>query len=253
MESFTGKTVLVTGAGSGIGFGIAERFAAEGAQVIITDIDPQAAERAAQRIGAGTLAYAWDTADTPAVYQQVAMIVERFKKLDILVANAGITVFKPALEVTPEAFDRVVAVNLRGTYFCALASAAAMIAAGVRGRILLVSSNMGVQAMPLLSVYSITKAGINMMARALAIEWGRHGITVNAIAPGPTLTERTAAEMPDYDAAWGQHVPTGHAATVADVAAAALFLAGEDARQINGITLLVDGGWHIASPTPSYD
>jgi 3-oxoacyl-[acyl-carrier protein] reductase len=126
-----------------------------------------------------------------------------------------------------------------------------MIALGTEnGRIVLLSSVTGVQGFADLTAYGVTKAGIRHMAKALAVALGRHGITVNAIAPGATLTERTLADDPDYDAHWSAVTPTGRAGTVEDIVAAALFLCSAEARHVTGQTIVVDGGWTLQSPIP---
>jgi 3-oxoacyl-[acyl-carrier protein] reductase len=255
MESFKGNSVIVTGAGSGIGYAIVQRFAEAGATVALNDYDAVLAQAAAERINAAlgverVLPFGGDVADIAALRDLVASVVVRTGRLDVAVANAGLTNYGAFLDYTPEAFDRLLAVNLRGSYFTAQAAAHAMIAAGKGGRILLMSSVTGLQAFPNLGAYGITKAGIQMMARALALELGPHAITVNAIVPGATLTERTLADDPNYAANWAAVVPTARANSVDDIAAAALFLAAPAARQITGQSLVVDGGWTLQSPIP---
>jgi 3-oxoacyl-[acyl-carrier protein] reductase len=248
-------TVIVTGSGSGIGYAIAQRFAAAGSTVALNDYDAALAQTAAARINTAlgrerVLPFGGDVADVEAMRALVAAVVERSGRLDVMVANAGLTNYGAFLDCTPEAFDRLLAVNLRGSYFSAQVAARAMIAAGNGGRILLMSSVTGVQAFPNLGAYGITKAGIQMMARSLALELGTHGITVNAIVPGATVTERTLADDPNYAANWASVVPTARANNVDDIAAAALFLASPAARQITGQSLVVDGGWTLQSPIP---
>lgn len=257
MTRYDGKVVLVTGAGIGIGYEICRTFAASGAQVMLNDIDAACAQRAAQTLNTElgqtrVYAYPFDNADVKAIRTTVADVVERFGDLHVTVANAGITHIKPFLETEPADLDRLMAVNLRGTYFIAQASAKAMIATGVAGRIIIMSSVTGIQAIPNFSAYGITKAGLRQMARILAVELGSHGITVNAIAPGATVTERTLQETEDYEATWSAVIPSHRPAYVSDIAAATLFLASDEARQITGQTLTVDGGWTAYSPLPGY-
>jgi 3-oxoacyl-[acyl-carrier protein] reductase len=257
MNRFDGKVVLVTGAGIGIGYEICRGFAASGALVMLNDIDPNSAEQAAQSLNQEfdrrcVFAYPFDNANVAAIRKTVASIVERFGGLHIAVANAGITHIKPFLETEPDDLDRLLAVNLRGTYFVAQASAQAMIAQRTAGRIVIMSSVTGIQAIPNFSAYGITKAGLRQMARILAVELGAHGITVNAVAPGATVTERTLHETADYEATWAEVIPTHRPAYVGDIAAATLFLASDEARQITGQTLTVDGGWTAYSPLPGY-
>jgi 3-oxoacyl-[acyl-carrier protein] reductase len=256
MASFINKVVFVTGAGAGIGFALCKAFAQDGAWVVLNDLDPTLAKRAAEQINAdvGRAAVAaepFDVADVQAVRLAIDETVLRFGRLDIVIANAGLTNYGSFLDYTPQAFDRLMSVNLRGAYFTAQAAARAMIEQGRSGRILLMSSVTGTRAFLNLSAYGTTKAGIQHMARALALELGQHGITVNAIAPGAILTERTLADDPNYEANWAGVTPTRRAGFVDDVVAVAQFLASDTARHVNGQTLTVDGGWSLPSPLPA--
>lgn len=257
MTRFQGKVVLVTGAGMGIGYAICRAFAAEGAQVMLNDIDEGLAERAAESINAEmeracVHAYPFDAANVEPIRSAVSDIVALFGQLDIAAANAGVTHIKPFLETAPADFDRLMSVNLRGSYFLAQASALAMIAGNIPGRIILMSSVTGVQTLADFSAYGVTKAGLLHMARVLALELGPHNITVNAVAPGSTVTERTLQETDDYEQTWAALTPSRRPAYVQDVAAAVLFLASAEARQINGQGLVIDGGWTNSSPMPDY-
>lgn len=254
--SLADKRILVTGAGSGIGYGLCRALAAAGAHVALNDSDPALAHHAADTINAAVdrpavTPYPFDVADVAALRRAVDAVVARHGGLDGAVANAGITNFGEFLDYTLEAFDRLTAVNLRGSYFTAQAAARAMIAGGNDGRIVLLSSVTGVQAYANLSAYGITKAGIRMMARVLAVELGRYSITVNALTPGATVTERTLRDDPHYAEHWDAVTPTGRVSTVDDVVAAALFLLSDGARQVTGQTLVVDGGWTLVSPIPA--
>ena len=255
MNRFEGKTALVTGAGVGIGFAICRAFAQEGAVVALNDMSQAAAQEAARKLN-GELSrdcvfpYVFDVADVEAVRRAVADFDQRFARLDVVVANAGITNYGGFLEYAPEVFDRIAAVNLRGTYFTAQAGARAMIARNLPGRIILMSSVTGVQAFLNLGAYGVTKAGIAMMARTIALELGKYRITANAIIPGIVRTERTMADDPDLETNWPDVLSTRQVSLPEDIAAAALFLASSEARQITGQSLVVDGGWVIHSPIP---
>jgi 3-oxoacyl-[acyl-carrier protein] reductase len=250
-----GKVALVTGAGIGIGFGLSQSLAEQGATVALNDVDSSLATRSATAINTQlgverVFAYPSDVSDVPGLRAMVNAIATRFGRLDIAIANAGITLSGNFLDYEPDAFDRLMAVNLRGSYFTAQAAARIMVEKGNGGRIILLSSVTGVQGFRGLGTYGISKAGIRMMARALALELGQYGITVNAIAPGATITERTLQEAPDYEARWAAVTPTAQVTQVADVVAAASFLVSPGARQVTGQTLMLDGGWTTISPLP---
>ncbi len=256
MEAFKKQRVLVTGAGAGIGYGLCRKFAEAGAIVALNDVNPQLAAESARRLNDGlgderVHPCPFDVADVPALREAVGSFAARFGSFQVAVANAGITNYGEFLSYTPEDFDRLTAVNLKGTYFTAQAAAQNMIKHNHPGRIILLSSVTGVQAHRNLSAYGITKAGIRMMAKTLALELGPHQITVNAIGAGATITERTLQDDPDYERNWNQVAPNRRTATVDDIAAAVLFLASSEARHVTGETLMVDGGWTIYSPLPA--
>jgi NAD(P)-dependent dehydrogenase (short-subunit alcohol dehydrogenase family) len=252
MPAFVGRVALVTGAGAGIGREIARRLALEGARVVLNDVDAGLAERAAAEIAgeAGLVrGLGGDVADVEVVRGLVARAVEQFGRLDLAVANAGLTLYGDFLEYEPARFDRLMAVNLRGSYFTAQAAARQMRAQGGGGRILLLSSVTGHRALRQLSAYGMTKAALEMMARALVVELSPFGIAINAIAPGATVTPRTVAD-PEWEAGWARSIPLGRPATVSEVAGAALFLLSEEAAQVTGQTLIVDGGWTSLGAAP---
>lgn len=255
MKRFENKNVLVTGAGSGIGFGICRHFASEGAIVALNDKNEVLAKEAATKINneigeQRVFPYACDIANVEEVRKMVKEFASTHKGLHVLVANAGITNYGAFLTYTPEAFDTLTSVNMRGSYFSAQAAALAMIEYKIPGRIILMSSVTGVQAHINLSAYGMTKAALRLMARGLALELGPYGITVNAIGAGATITERTLTDDPNYEKNWNSVAPNGRTGYVEDVANTALFLASTEARHITGDTIMVDGGWTIYSPVP---
>jgi 3-oxoacyl-[acyl-carrier protein] reductase len=255
MKRFENKNVLVTGAGSGIGFGVCRHFAQEGAIVALNDKNEALANEAATRINKEigvqrVYPCACDIANVEAVRKMVNEFASTHKGLHVLVANAGITNYGAFLTYTPEAFDTLTSVNMRGSYFSAQAAALAMIEYKIPGRIILMSSVTGVQAHINLSAYGMTKAALRLMARGLALELGPYGITVNAIGAGATITERTLTDDPNYEKNWNSVAPNGRTGYVEDVANTALFLASAEARHITGDTIMVDGGWTIYSPVP---
>lgn len=254
---FSNQKVIVTGAGEGIGYEIARRFCAEGAEVLLNDILPVRAHDAADRIAAETgarcVAIPGDVADVDFVRRLVTEAVERFGGLDVCVCNAGLTSWGDFFEYEPSHFERVVNVNLRGTYFLAQAAARQFREQGRGGRIVLMSSVTGHQAVPYLSAYGMTKAGLEMLARNLVLELSPHGITINCVAPGAVITPRNLKDDPDYEATWSALTPVRQAIQVEDIANAALFLAAPESSKITGQALVVDGGWTSTSPIPNLD
>ncbi len=236
----------------GIGYEIARQLAAQGAAVVLNDLDSSLAAEAGHRISAGggkVLSVPGDVRNLAVLQRLVDEAVEQFGSVDIAVANAGITTYGDFFEYSPERFQQLVAVNLQGSFFLAQFAARQMKAQGSGGRILFMSSVTGHQSHRGLATYGMTKAGLEMLARGLVLELSPHQITVNAIAPGATLTERTLHD-PAYNETWERITPTGRPATVEDIAHAALFLLSPLSGQITGQTLVVDGGWTAVSPEP---
>lgn len=256
-KRFANQSVIVTGAGEGIGYEVARQFCQEGAAVILNDRIPARAQAAAAAIAADTgercLPAVSDTADVDAVRALVAQAQTAFGKLDICVCNAGLTSWGNFFDYQPADFERVVSVNLRGSFFLAQAAARQFREQGRGGRIVLMSSVTGHQAVPYLSAYGMTKAALEMLARNLVLELSPHGITINCVAPGAVITPRNLRDDPDYEARWAQLIPIGKAIQPADIASAVLFLATPQAGKITGQTLVVDGGWSSTSPMPSMD
>lgn len=250
-KDFRGEAAIVTGAGRGIGFEISRQLALRGCAVLLNDIDPERAAAAAARIraeGGNCFPCPGDVSHIPALQDMVAQAVKNFGHLSLLVAGAGITLFGDFFTYSPEDFQRVLEVNLKGSFFLAQAAAVRMRSQGKGGRIVLLSSVTGHQAHRDLAAYGMTKAALEMMAKSLVIELSPYRITINAVAPGATLTERTTKEEPGYQKAWSDITPLGRPADTADIAHAVLFLLS--APHITGQTLVVDGGWTSVSPQP---
>lgn len=242
------KVAIVTGAGQGIGKGIALRLAREGAHVVVNYPSPNVAEKAESvvseiiAIGQQSIAVQADVSKAAQVEAMVAKTVETFGRLDIQVNNAGVDPHIPFLEMTEDQWDFVIDVNLKGNFFCAQSAARAMLKTG-GGKIIIISSIHGMQTYKRMTAYAAAKGGLNAMTRQLAIELSPYHINVNCIAPGAIHVEKNFIMDPNFDPhAFDHEIPVGSIGYPEDIAAAVVFFASEDSRYVNGQVLLVDGG-----------
>lgn len=242
----TGKIAAITGGGGGIGQGCGERFAAEGAKVVLFDVDADKANTAAKAIGPAARGEALDVCDPGAVEAAMRRIAATEGRLDILVASAAVPFVKPVLDIDPGDWDRVIGTNLTGLFYCSQRAARIMAEQG-EGRIVHVSSVNGFRAITGRGAYSVAKGGVEMLTKIMAAELGQQGITVNGVAPAPVDTPMIKKmHGPETRAQWHRVLPIKRYATPEEVAAAALFLVSDEARYITGHTLAVDGGFSAA-------
>ncbi|MBI3942624.1 MAG: glucose 1-dehydrogenase [Chloroflexi bacterium] len=270
-QRLAGKVAVVTGAGQGIGQGVALRLAGEGADLVIAEFNPQTATTVAQQIaalGRRALAYPIDIGDVSAVRQMVATVAEEFGRIDILVNNAGITQTIPMLDLAETDWDTIHTVNQRGLFFCLQAVALQMVrqipdevkAAGRAGRsygkIVNLSSISGRRGRPLAAHYAATKAAVISITQSAALALAPYNINVNAVCPSVVPTPmwqqidldrgRLFGMKPgEAQAAFIENIPLKRAATPEDIAGAIAFFCSADADYITGQTLNVDGGFEM--------
>jgi glucose 1-dehydrogenase len=239
-----GKVAIVTGAARGIGLAIAQRFVKEGARVALADRLAAEVTTEAERLGPAALAIPTDVGDASEVRRMVARAVERFGQLDCMVANAAVQAEIPFLDLTEEEFDRVIRVNLKGTFLCGQTAARHMVQTGTRGTIINMSSVNAVVAHPVLVHYAASKGGIGMLTKGMAVSLAPHGIRVNGIGPGTVNTPINANffSMPGMIDRFLMRTPLGRIAEADEIASVAVFLASDEASYVTGTTIYADGG-----------
>ena len=242
------RIALVTGAARGLGRSIALALAHAGADVALGLRTPGTADDLVgeiEELGRRAVAVKMDVTRLDQLEPAVETVVERFGRLDILVNNAGLGPPNPALDVTEADFDLTVDVNLKGLFFASQAAGRVMVRQGY-GRIVNLSSQAGFVALPTESIYCASKAAVAHLTKCLAVEWGEHGVTVNAVAPTFIRTEGTEKWLrdPAFEAEVKERIAALHRiGEPMDVAGAVVFLASPAASLITGTTLMVDGGW----------
>ncbi len=241
------KVALVTGAASGIGLACAERFAAEGAKVVLADVNTTAGEEAVEAIqatGADAVFVTCDVGDKAQVDAMIGSAVAAFGRLDCVVANAGIVHACDFLELAEEDFDRVLRVNLKGVFLTGQAAARQMVAQGSGGAIVNMSSVNAVMAIPSITAYVVAKGGVNQLTKVMALSLAGKGIRVNGIGPGSIMTDmvKSVNDTPEDMRAVMSRTPLGRIGEPAEVASIALFLVTEDASYLTGQTIYPDGG-----------
>jgi NAD(P)-dependent dehydrogenase (short-subunit alcohol dehydrogenase family) len=238
------KVALVTGAARGIGLATAKRFLADDWRVVLLDIDEETLNRSAAALPSDAiLAIGCDVADAAGVTKALAAVAQRFGRLDVLVNNAGIAIFKPILDLTYEEWSRVLAVNLTGPFLCTRAAVPLMRASG-GGAIVNITSISGLRASTLRTAYGTSKAGLAHLTQQQAVELASLGIRVNAVAPGPVDTSMAkAVHTPEIRAAYHDAIPLNHYGLEQELAEAIFFLCSDRASYITGQTIAVDGGF----------
>jgi 2-deoxy-D-gluconate 3-dehydrogenase len=252
--SVAGRNVLVTGGAKGIGRGIADRLAEGGANVLIADLDLPAAQHAAEHLANAPgrpVAMHLDVSKEPDCEAAVTRCVEEFGTLDILINDAGIFPTSPVLEMTPEFFDRVLGINLRGLVFMSKAAGLQMVRQGRGGKIVNIASIDSLHpSFPGLAAYDASKGGVLSFTKNFALEMAPHGVTVNAIAPGGITTEGSSQPMAGMTkeqtdammAGFTARIPAGRMGVPDDIAKVAVFLASSAADYMTGALVVVDGG-----------
>ncbi len=252
-----GRAVLVTGASKGLGAEIAREAAREGADVVVNfHSDRAGAEGVAADIGAvgrRALVHQADVGSRDQVESMVEAGIRAFGKIDVLVNNAGIALWKPFLDLDEENWDRTLSTNLKGMFLCSQAVSRRLVSAGIPGSIVNISSIAARGALDCLVPYCASKGGMTLATQAMAAELAPHGIRVNAVAPGTIDIERNRATDPAYPANWVPFIPMGRVGTPQDIARPVIFLASEEAAYITGQIFWVDGGETSYVPMPRAD
>lgn len=239
------RVAVVTGSGSGIGLAIAQRLAVDGYAIGLFDLDRKALDRASACVATDTSVYCGSVAEERDVQEGMKSIAQKLGRVDVLVNSAGISCNAPALDLTLDTWNQAIAVNLTGTFLCSREAARHMIPQG-GGNIINIGSMFGSVAGPRRAGYCVTKSGVDMLSRVLAVEWADHKIRVNTIAPGYVSTElvkNLVAEGKLDESALRRRTPLRRLANAPEIAELTAFIASERSSFITGQTITIDGGW----------
>ena len=253
-QRLEGRTALVTGAGRGVGKGIALELARAGCRVAVNyrssaDL-AEGTVAEIQAMGVDAFAVKADVAASAEVGDMISRVVTRFRSLHILVNNSGVQTWKPFLHVSEAEWDLVIDTNLKGCFLCTQAAALHMKDHG-GGSIVNIGSGCNKMPFPNLVAYTASKGGIEMLTKVAAVELGQYGIRVNCVAPGAIEIERTRLESADYAGVWGAITPLGRVGTPSDIGQAVVYLASPESSFVSGQTLWVDGGLFTRSAWPN--
>ncbi|UCE56659.1 MAG: glucose 1-dehydrogenase [Desulfobacterales bacterium] len=243
----TGKVAIVTGGNSGIGFAIARGLATAGATVVIANRTADTGQKAAGSLKGEdfqAMAIQTDVSDKSSLSNLVKTVIDKFNQVDILVNSAGVIGRGPVEDFTEDQWDHIININLKGLFFCCQIVGQEMIKRK-KGKIINISSNVSEVIQPGRVVYAVSKAGVSHLTRGLALEWAKYNINVNAIGPGPTITELNKTyfeENPDDLQERIDSIPMARLGYPPDHVGAAIYLASEASNYVTGQTLLVDGG-----------
>ncbi|MCL4540951.1 MAG: SDR family oxidoreductase [Chloroflexi bacterium] len=249
-----GRVAIVSGASKGVGQGIALSLAEAGASVAVNyHRDAAGAQETVtmiERLGVEAIAVPADVADRYAVEEMVARTTERFETVDIVVANAGVTIWQDFLSMNDATWATTIDTNLRGTFLLCQAAARWMVARQRPGRLITMGSGAAKVAFPGAAAYNASKGGIALLTQAMAVELGPYGITVNCVAPGAIEIARTRLEDPHYAKTWGAVTPLQRVGVPEDVGRVCVWLASEAAEFVTGQVIWVDGGLFVQGPWP---